>query len=104
MLALLHPELNDIAGASVAGLLPLPRSAKLKNTKPELSHRYRTHRELAGHRKSEKAVSQANTPRLHQCGLTLRSSGAPTAGRQAQGAALWHYLHPGPGVLPSSPT
>ena len=93
--ALLHPELNYIASSGVAGLLPLPRSAKSMNPKPELSPRYRNHRELAGRRKSEKAVSQASIPCLRQCGLTLRSSGAPTAGRQAQGAALWHYLHPG---------
>ena len=102
--ALLRPELNYIASSGAASLLPLPRSAKPKNTKPELSRRFRNHRELAVRRKGEKAVSQANTPRLRQCGLTLRSSGAATAGRQAQGAALWHYLHPGPAVLPLSPT
>ena len=102
--ALLCQELNYIASTSVAELLPLPRLAMPKNTIPELSQRYRTHRELAGQRKSEKLVLQASTACLRQCGLTLRSSGAPTAGRQAQGAALWHYLHPGPCALPSSPT
>ena len=60
--ALLHPELNYIASSGVAGLPPSPRLAMPRNALPELSQRYRTHRELAGLRKSEKAVSQANTP------------------------------------------